>query len=97
MIENTENDETFDDYGTGVIIKNARDQRGLDFLIASVGIEKVNKSRVMLAGSRRPYVSNIAKALEIDIPGDVVITGREEARRKLGEIKRMLGRSFGKQ
>ncbi|MBC8751493.1 hypothetical protein F6X42_34715 [Paraburkholderia sp. WC7.3b] len=80
----------FDNYGTGVIVSTARDQRAFDFLVARVGCERVIEARLALPGQRRAYVSNIAKQLKIVIPEDVMITSREEGRRQLSAIKTLL-------
>jgi hypothetical protein len=80
------------EYGvrTGVIVDSPRDERALAFLISTKGESAVQKAVEQLCGNRRPYVSNIAKILDIAIPDDVLITPREEGRARLSEIKNIL-------
>lgn len=73
-----------------VLLKNKRDRRALDYLVATCGFDRVQKARESLSGRTRPYCSNIAKALGVTIPEDVVITPREDGRRELAAIRRML-------
>lgn len=73
-----------------VIIECDRDSRTFDYLIQTCGITRVTNARNQLPGRTRPYVSNLAKILGVKIPDAVVITPREEARRHLAEIKKIV-------
>ncbi|MHB9839722.1 hypothetical protein Q8F57_033415 [Paraburkholderia terrae] len=73
-----------------VILENDRDHRTFAYLVDACGLERVLKARRALPGRTRPYVSNIAKSLGVTIPEAVVITPREEGRRRLSEIKDFL-------
>lgn len=84
----------YDDYGTGVIVSTNRDQRVLDFLVATVGCERLKQARLALPGQRRAYVSNITKILKISVPDEVLITSREEGRQHLSNIKMFLNSKF---
>lgn len=75
---------------TDVILANDRDRRVYDYLIATCGEKRVANARQQLPGRTRPYVSNIAKMLGVTIPDAVVITTREDGRRQLAEIKKLL-------
>jgi len=74
----------------GIIVDSERDRRALEFLVTVCGTEVVVRGRTELPGRTRPYVSNIAKALGVVIPDEVVITPRAEGRRHLSEIKEFL-------
>lgn len=58
----------------GVLVETARDQRVLDWLIEQVGPDAVTVAANSLAGHRRPYVSNVAKALGLTPPSDLVLS-----------------------
>lgn len=45
-----------------------------------------------LAGGRKPYVSNVAKVLGLQIPDAVAVTPVEVARARLSAIKQLLGK-----
>ncbi|MBC8743000.1 hypothetical protein F6X40_41930 [Paraburkholderia sp. UCT31] len=73
-----------------VIIETDRDRRVYDYLIEACGQARVMNARQKLPGRTRPYVSNLVKMLGVVIPDAVVITPREEGRRRLVEIKKIL-------
>jgi len=75
-----------------VIIENDRDRRTLDWLIAKVGEQGVRDAIARIPGKRRPYVSNVVKALGLTVPPEVVDppVPREEARKRLAEIRQMM-------
>ena len=52
----------------GVIVANDRDRRTLAWLLGQVGAEAVRGAVGRLAGERRPYLSNVAKALSVALP-----------------------------
>jgi hypothetical protein len=74
----------------GILVESERDRRALEYLVTFCGTEAVLRGCAELPGRTRPYVSNIAKALGVVIPDEVVITPREEGRRQLAEIKKLL-------
>jgi hypothetical protein len=71
---------------------NYRDERALAWLIEQVGVEAVASAFENLAGRRKPYVSNVAKALGLRIPVSVDVTPRETALERIHELRR---RFFG--
>jgi hypothetical protein len=55
---------------SGPIVESARDQRALDWLVARFGEAAVREAISRIPGKRRPYPSNIAKALGAKLPSD---------------------------
>ena len=74
-----------------IIVESNRDQRVLDWLVAQVGEEAVANACNGLAGSQRPYPSNIAKLLRLSPPANLALSSREEAQQHLASIRRLLG------
>jgi len=76
-----------------IIIENERDRRVLDWLIAKVGEQAVRDAIARIPGKRRPYVSNIVKALGLTVPPEVVDPPlpKEEALKRLEALKAKLG------
>lgn len=72
------------------IIESKRDQRVLDWLISQVGEEAVAEACRQLAGGRRKYVSNIAKALGLHPPAELALTSREDAKQHIEGIRKLL-------
>jgi hypothetical protein len=73
-----------------VIIESDRDQRTLEWLISEVGASAVEQACSELAGSRKVYVSNIAKVLRLEPPESVRCPPKQEARARLAMLKEML-------
>lgn len=73
------------------IIANERDQRAYAWLQARVGAEAVQGAIERLAGQRRPYVSNLAKVLGVQLPTAAELaanpTDRETARARIAELQ----------
>lgn len=74
-----------------VIIESKRDQRTLDWLIAQVGREAVERACSGLGG-RRAYVSNVAKALGLKPPESLQRTPKEEALEHIARIRQRLAK-----
>ena len=72
------------------IIESRRDQQVLDWLVLKVGEEAVARACEQLAGTRRAYVSNIAKVLNLSPPADLALTSREDALHHLEAIHKLL-------
>ncbi len=53
---------------TTAIIKTERDQREYNYLLQQVGEKRIAEAIASLSGNRKPFVSNIAKLLKIEIP-----------------------------
>jgi hypothetical protein len=73
-----------------ILIESDRDRRTYGWLLAQVGEVALRDACLSLAGNRRLYVSNLAKALGLKPPVDLVFTPREEALRHLAEMREML-------
>ena len=69
-----------------VIIETARDQRAFDWLVQQAGWNRVDAALATLPGKRKPYVSNLAKALHLAVPDSVLATPAEQARPELKKI-----------
>lgn len=72
-----------------VIIESERDRRTLEWLIGQVGQEAVEEACARLEGSRKPYVSNLAKVLGLRPPKSLEGPSREEAVRRLTVLRQM--------
>ena len=75
-----------------VIVESQRDRRTLEWLIAQAGEAAVQTACSELAGARKCYVSNIAKALGLSPPESLSYAAREVAVEHLADIRRMLGK-----
>ena len=76
-----------------ILVENDRDRRTLAWLLANVGHDKIIDACDGLAGSRKPYLSNIIKILGVTVP-DLSVTDRETARQHLAAIRgKLRGRS----
>lgn len=51
-----------------IILESERDRRTFDWLVEQVGEEAVERACKQLAGKRKPYASNLAKALGLIPP-----------------------------
>ena len=78
--------------GPGPIVEDDRDRRALAWLRSQVSEEEIAEACANLPGKRRPYLTNIARALGLVLPADVAMTPRGEARARLAEIKKLLQR-----
>lgn len=74
----------------GVIVESPRDERVLAWLIDQVGEHAVEEACSQLVGSRRAYVSNLAKVLGVIPPADLALASKEDALRHLEAIRRIL-------
>jgi hypothetical protein len=74
-----------------LVIQSQRDERTLKWLIEQVGCAEVARARGSLAGARRPYPSNIAKALGLSPPRSLACPTPEEARTQIAAILKILG------
>lgn len=73
-----------------ILIANERDQRTLAWLIEQVGEHAIVDAVGQLAGKRRPYLSNVAKVLGVDLPAQLERTPTATAREHLAAIKQQL-------
>lgn len=75
-----------------VIVASERDQRVLDWLLSQVGVDAVESACNLIPGSRRAYVSNVAKALGLTPPSDLALSPPAVARQHLSDFRRLLKR-----
>lgn len=54
----------------GVIISNEKDRKVFNYLLSSVNDDMIVWAVNNLSGNRKPYVSNVAKLLKVDIPNE---------------------------
>ena len=73
-----------------VVVESERDRRTLDWLVTQVGEDRVTKMCLQLAGKRRPYVSNVAKALGLVPPESILQTSSVDAREQLSRLKALI-------
>lgn len=73
------------------IVESKRDERVLAWLVEQVGEEAIAAACRRLAGARRPYPSNIAKALAVVPPKDLAKASPLDAKRHLDAIAAILG------
>lgn len=73
-----------------LILESERDRRVLEWLISQVGETAVTDACTRVAGARRAYVSNIAKVLSLTPPSDLALTSRDDAKKYLEAIKKLL-------
>jgi len=76
----------------GVLVTSERDQRVLDWLVSQVGSDAVEAACSLVPGRRRPYVSNVAKALGLTPPSDFALAPPDVARQHLSEFRALLRR-----
>lgn len=74
----------------GVLILSDRDRRVLAWLLSHVGPEQVAVAAASLAGARKPFVSNVAKALGLKPPADLAQAERGAAQARLAELRASL-------
>lgn len=74
----------------GVLVLNARDERAISWLIEQVGFESVQQACRKLAGSRKPYPTNLARVLGLSIPQSVIETPVSIARERIRELRALL-------
>lgn len=75
----------------GVLVLNDQDERAVAWLIDQVGYRAVEEACCRLAGRRRPYPSNISKALGVSLPESVVLTPSENALAKIEGLRTRFG------
>jgi len=73
-----------------IIVESSRDERVLLWLIDQFGESAVEEACSKLAGSRRAYVSNVAKLLGVAPPAELALASKEDALRHLKAIRRIL-------
>lgn len=55
----------------GVLILSDRDRKEFDYILEVRGADWVHHAVKNLIGNRKPYVSNLAKIMKLDIPQDL--------------------------
>lgn len=74
-----------------LILANDRDRRTLEWLVAQVGEAAILDAVAQLAGARKPYLSNVAKVLGVELPKKLEQTPAPNARAHLADLKKMVG------
>lgn len=74
-----------------IILESERDRRTLACLIEQVGEEAVERVCEQLAGKRKPYPSNLAKALGLIPPESLSRPTRAEAQNYIKALHKLLG------
>lgn len=69
-----------------IIVETEADRRALDWLVRQAGWDRIDAVLAELPGRRKPYISNIAKALRMVVPETVFATPAERARPELKKI-----------
>ncbi|PRP68482.1 hypothetical protein BUE93_22025 [Chromobacterium amazonense] len=75
-----------------LIVESDRDRRTVQWLIKTVGQEKIDDAIGKLMGKRKPYISNVCKILGVSPPKNLEITDVETAKNKIAAIKEMLNK-----
>lgn len=74
----------------GVLLVNDQDRRTLSWLLDRVGPDEITRAVHLLAGQRKPYLSNIAKVLSVDLPKHLAVAPPGAHRERLQAAKTML-------
>ncbi|WP_299163839.1 cryptic plasmid protein A [Accumulibacter sp.] len=69
------------------MVLNPRDERAIAWMIEQVGFAAVQEACGRLAGGRRLYPTNLAKALGLTIPDSVVATPASAALERIRELR----------
>lgn len=77
-----------------LIIENARDERAFEWLIKTVGEEKILWAIANLHQNKKPYLTNIIKILGLTVPGSVLCTPVGAARENLNQILAFLDKKI---
>lgn len=70
------------------LITNERGKREWAWIVAQVGEEAARS--VVLAGNRKPFPANIAKALGLALPADLEVVDKETARARVAALRSMM-------
>lgn len=63
-----------------VVLVNDRDRRTFAWLRNRVGDDAIRAAVDQLAGARKPYISNLCKALGVTAPADLSLSSRDDAK-----------------
>lgn len=77
----------------GVLILSERDKKEFDYILKTRGADWVKYAVSHLIGNRKPYVSNLAKIMKLDIPPDLPDKGNtlaiDEGLARLSKVIRL--------
>lgn len=73
-----------------VVLQNQRDERVFAWIRAQVGDKAIASAIADLPGNRKPYVSNLCKALGLNPPADLEVTDKKAALEHLAKIRAAL-------
>jgi hypothetical protein len=74
----------------GVLVLNARDERAIAWLIDQAGFDAVQQACGKIAGNRKFYPTNLAKALGLSIPQSVIVAPCSVARERIRDLLTLL-------
>ncbi len=77
-----------------VDLSNKRAEREFDFLLQTVGKEKIINAKVLL-GSRKAFPLNLARILGIKLPAELANIPAHELKEKIKDLRRRLGSAGG--
>jgi hypothetical protein len=72
-----------------VILSNPRAEREFDFLVQTVGEEKIHDVRALL-GARKAYPLNLARVLGVKLPEELATMPTEQLKEKIQDLRRRL-------
>lgn len=72
------------------LIQSKRDERALAWLIEQVGESAVAAACLQLAGNRKAYPSNLARALGLILPNSLALASPADVKRHIAEIEALL-------
>ena len=81
-----------DGLSTQVLLVSERDKRTWQWLCTTVGAAAIEDALSRLAGGRKPYVSNICKALGVCPPQALEFASQETANARIAEMRNLLSR-----
>ena len=75
-------------------ITKPRSQREFDYLVQTVGEEKIIAARALL-GARKAFPDNLARILGVKLPAELVGMPPDEVKEKIQNLRRRLGSAGG--
>lgn len=73
-----------------IILESERDRRTLAWLVEQVGEEALERACKQLAGKRKPYPSNLAKALGLIPPESLSRPTKTEVENHIQKLRKLL-------
>lgn len=80
-----------------IIISSERDRLGIEYLKRVVGEAKISAAVAKIPAGNKPYISNVARILKIEIPKDLQpATRTENGNAGLAAARQLLAKLKGK-